>query len=61
MKCPVLVLGGEDDKIVTGEASTEIAEKLGCECYLYPGLGHGAYEEDAKDFNQRVYDFFVNR
>lgn len=28
--CPVLVLGGKQDKIVTGKASYEIAEKLGC-------------------------------
>ena len=59
IQCPVLVLGGMEDNIVTGEASTEIAEKLGCESYLYPGLGHAAYEEAAKDFNQRVYDFFI--
>lgn len=24
--------------------------------HVYPGLGHAAYEE-AKDFNQRVFDF----
>lgn len=54
--CPVLVLGGCEDKIVTAEASREIAEKLGCEIYLYEGLGHAVYEE-AKDFNRRVYEF----
>lgn len=56
MQCPVLVLGGSEDKIVTAESSREIAEKLGCEIYLYEGLGHAVYEE-AKDFNRRVYDF----
>jgi len=58
IKCPVLVLGGAKDKIVTAHASKEIAEKLGCEIYMYEELGHAAYEE-AGDFNQRVYDFFV--
>ena len=58
IKCPVLVLGGRQDKVVTGMASEEIAKKLGCEIYMYDGLGHAAYEE-AKDFNQRVYDFFM--
>ena len=29
IKCPVLVLGGRQDKVVTGDASEEIAEKLG--------------------------------
>ncbi len=56
IKCPVLVLGGGKDKVTTGEASMELAEKLGCEIYMYEGLGHAAYEE-AKDFNRRVYDF----
>ncbi len=56
ISCPVLVLGGREDRIVTGEASLEIAEKLGCAVHLYDGLGHSAYEE-AKDFNQRIYEF----
>ena len=56
IQCPVLVLGGRQDKIVTGEASEEIAEKLRCECHMYEELGHAAYEE-AKDFNQRIYEF----
>lgn len=58
IKCPVLVLGGSKDKVTTGQASVEIAEKLGCEIYMYENLGHAAYEE-AKDFNKRVYDFLV--
>ena len=58
IKCPVLVLGGEQDKITTGEASIEIAEKLNCEIHMYPKYGHAAYEE-AKDFNKRVYDFLM--
>lgn len=55
--CPTLVLGGADDQIVTGEASLEIAEKLGCAAHLYEGLGHSAYEE-AADFNSRILNFF---
>ena len=58
IKCPTLVLGGGMDMIVTGEASTEIAERLGCECYLYDDLGHSAYDE-AKDFNKRIYEFLT--
>ena len=57
IQCPVLVIGGAKDKIVTGEASKEIAEKLGCEIYMYEELGHAAYEE-AGDFNKKVYEFF---
>ncbi len=58
IQCPVFVIGGQQDKIVTGTASEEIAEKLNCEYYLYDDLGHAAYEE-ATDFNQRVYDFLM--
>lgn len=56
IQCPVLVLGGKQDKIVGEKASEEIAEKLNCQIYMYEDLGHAAYE-DAKDFNQRIYDF----
>ncbi|MBR2802502.1 MAG: alpha/beta hydrolase [Erysipelotrichaceae bacterium] len=59
ISCPVLVLGGKEDKIVTPEASAEIAGKLNCEVYLYENGGHAVYEEEAKDFNRRVRDFFA--
>ena len=56
--CPTLVIGGTDDRIVTGEASREIAEQIpGSELYLYEGLGHGLYEEAAADWLRRVADF----
>ena len=38
-------------------SSNELAEKIGCELYIYEHLGHAAYEE-AGDFNKRVLDFF---
>ena len=56
IKCPTLVIGGQQDKVVSGVASEEIAEKLGCALHMYENLGHAAYEE-AQDFNQMVYDF----
>ena len=56
IKGPVFVIGGRQDPVVGGEASEEIAEKLGCRIHMYDHLGHAAYEE-AKDFNRRVYDF----
>lgn len=56
IKCPVFVIGGRCDKVVTGAASDEIAEKLACKTHIYDDLGHAAYEE-AKDFNKRIYDF----
>ena len=56
IKCPTLVIGGKQDKVVSGVASEEIAQKLGCRLHMYENLGHAAYEE-AKDFNKMVYDF----
>ena len=55
--CPTLVIGGKDDRIVTGRASEEIAERIpGCRLFMYEGLGHGLYEE-APDFLRRVSEF----
>ena len=56
IRCPIFVIGGKEDKIITPEASIEIAVKTGCQIHMYDGLGHSAYEE-ADDFNQRIYDF----
>ena len=52
-----LVIGGERDRVLGGEASREIAEKIpGAQLYMYEEYGHGVYEE-AKDFNRRVLEF----
>lgn len=59
IQCPVFVIGGSYDKVVSGTASEEIAEKLKCKIHMYEKLGHAAYEE-AKDFNKRVYDFLMS-
>ena len=55
--CPVLVIGGGQDQIVSGEASEELAQRLNCQIYMYEELGHAIYEESA-DFTRRVVDFF---
>lgn len=56
--CPVLVLGGTQDAVLTGKASEELAEALHSQLVMYPQLGHAAYEE-ASDFNERIYQFFI--
>lgn len=54
---PTLVIGGEKDICLGGDASREIAEKIpGAKLRMYAQWGHGLYEE-AKDFNQVVFDF----
>ena len=56
LKCDVLVLGSEEDKVLTGQASVEMAEKLGCQYYMYQGFGHGVYDE-APDYKERMLQF----
>lgn len=57
IKCPVLVLGAELDRITTAEGAKEIADKLGCDIYIFPDEGHAAYL--SKKFNHMIYDFFT--
>ncbi len=56
IRCPVFVIGAREDRVVSGQASEELADTLGCERYIYPDLSHEAYNE-APDFNMRIYDF----
>ncbi len=56
--CPVLIIGGDNDRIVGVQASVETAEKIkNSSLFIYKGLGHALYEE-AKDFNDRIRSFF---
>ena len=56
---PTLIIGGERDETVSGEASRELAEQIkGSELYMYQEYGHGLYSE-AADFNQRVLEFLL--
>ena len=58
IQAPTLVVGGEKDLSLGGDASRELAEKIpGAQLYMYPQWGHGLYEE-AGDFNGRILDFF---
>lgn len=58
INCPTLIIGGDCDKTVGTEAAGELHERIkGSELHIYEGLGHAAYEE-AKDFNDRVFEFF---
>ena len=55
IKCPVLVLGGGKDIIMSPEASVELAEGLGTEAVIFEELGHGAYEDP--EYQKLVLDF----
>lgn len=57
ISCPTLVIGGWEDKIVTGNASVEIIDRIqDCQLKMYPDLGHGLYEE-APDFVEQIRTF----
>ena len=57
IRCPVLIIGGDSDRIIGKEASVEMDDRIeNSRLYVYKGLGHGLYEE-TKDFNRRVMDF----
>lgn len=56
LHCPALVIGGRRDRVVTGRASEEMAERLGCALYMYDELGHSVCEE-AHDLPARVLAF----
>ena len=57
IKCKTLVIGAENDAVVTGNSSREMAEKLNCDLYMYDKYGHAVYDE-APDFKERVAEFF---
>ena len=59
IQAPTLVLGGEQDHCLSGDASRLLAERIpSSELVMYPDLGHGLYEE-AKDFQGRVLEFLL--
>ena len=57
IRASTLVIGGEQDLTLGGDASREVAERIpNAELRMYEQWGHGLYEE-AKDFNRVVFDF----
>lgn len=53
--CPVYVTGSRADRIMGAEGPQEVADRLGCPCYLYDGYSHAVYDE-APDYFGRMYD-----
>ena len=59
IKAPTLVIGGEKDLALGGDASREIAAAIeGAELRMYDQWGHGVYEEE-KGFNKTVMEFLL--
>ena len=55
--CPVLVIGAGADRIMGPDSAPDLAERLGCDLYIYKGYGHGVYDE-APDYVDRLKQFF---
>ena len=55
--CPALVIGAENDEVLGSIGSKELAQKLGCEMYIYSGFGHAVFDE-ADDYKARLMKFF---
>jgi pimeloyl-ACP methyl ester carboxylesterase len=58
IQCPTFVIGGWKDRIVSGMASVDIAEKLNCDLHMCDELGHALDEEDPL-YHKRVKDWFL--
>lgn len=57
IKCPTLVLGAGQDRVIGIDGSYEIAEQTGAELFVYDDYGHAVYDE-ATDYRQRLKSFF---
>ncbi len=58
IKADVLVIGVDGDKVVSGEASKEIADILNCDLYMYDNSYAHAVFDEAEDYKQRLLNFF---
>lgn len=54
IKCPLSVFGVDDDTVLGGQGVKDIATRLGCDPFIYPGQGHAVYDE-APDFPDRLH------
>ena len=58
IRCPVLVIGGAKDKLISQELLPALAQAANAGLYVYEDGVHSVYDE-MPDFKQRVLDFFM--
>ena len=56
IRCPVLVIGASEDRVLGVQAAYDIIESLQCESFIYEGYGHGVYDE-APDYLTHIKAF----
>lgn len=59
IRCPVFVAGAREDRVLSGEASEELAQRLHCSLTMYEGYGHAVYDE-APDFRPRMKEALLS-
>jgi len=60
IRCPCLVIGGQDDIFTPPWMGEEIASRIPkCDLHLYPEAGHGFHWERLEDFNSRVLKWLM--
>jgi pimeloyl-ACP methyl ester carboxylesterase len=58
IKCPTLIVQGEEDEHATPQHAKDIAEAIsGAQLWLVPGAGHMLPQENANLFNPRLLQF----
>lgn len=58
IKCVVYLTASKKDNTLGDIGTTEIAEKLKCDCYIYEGYSHAVYDEDP-DYVKNMYNNFM--
>jgi 3-oxoadipate enol-lactonase len=59
IRCPVLVITGDEDRMMPSDNSRLIAEGIpGAEIYLVKGAGHAFFEEKPEEVNRVLAAFF---
>ena len=60
IKCPALIIGSSDDKVLGPDASPAIAKAIpSSKLIMYNGYGHAVYDT-APDFRAHMLEFFSN-
>ena len=56
IRCPAIVIGASEDRVLGVQASYDLARRLNCESFIYEGRGHGVYDE-APDYLTHIKGF----
>jgi pimeloyl-ACP methyl ester carboxylesterase len=58
IKCPTLILGGDEDAVLGKTAAAELSEIKDSELYVFKEFGHAVYDENP-EFKERANEFLI--